>query len=177
MEAALAELYPLNMPLRKTYDAAMSVMTDGVGDMSDAGKRAKWAALQAQAKPGQAMRKLILAATGVMVGSPRKLGDAMDLDTAVLTVRVRHMLTADHPDTERVLLALRIIRRFTHLPGADLQTILECDDGDVRVRMTAASRLLFSWEMQWDVDNVRRVVAPWIAGVCKTAMRILDDLL
>ena len=176
--AAMEVLYP--RPSRRViYDAAIAVMSTGVDNMDAAEKRGKWAALMAPSgpiKPSPAMRKLILAASGVIMGTPWNPEDVIELDTNLLTARVAHKL-AEHTDMGRVSLALRIIRRVAHMPGADLPTILECGVDDVRAKMRDAHNTMFSWEMQWGPDNVRRVPEPWIADVCKTALRLLDDLL
>ena len=177
MNSAMQAL--LSPDLRATYDVAMAVLAHGIDGKSDAEKRVMWSSLCPFGhRHGPAMRNLVRAAAGVILGDAWTPEATIGLDTTLLTATVERVLPADDPDRARACLALRIIRRSTLLlPGATLETVLDCNADEVRGKMRDAHHLLFSWEMRWVDDERRRVPEPWIVDVCKTALRVLDDLM
>ena len=173
-KAAIEALMP---PARlQTYTAAMSVLTEGVGDKSIADKRQLWTALCPLGPLGKSIprRKMIDAACGVLMGDAHGPEVALPHDMAVLTSMVERVLSGDL-DKDRVCLALRIIRRHTLLPKAGLKTILECSEADVGKKMLNAGQQLFSWTMRYKPDGTSRPAPlPWVADVCRLALCILD---
>ena len=173
-KAAIEALMP---PARlQTYTAAMSVLTEGVGDKSIADKRQLWTALCPLGPLGKSIprRKMIDAACGVLMGDAHGPEVALPHDMAVLTSMVERVLSGDL-DKDRVCLALRIIRRHTLLPKAGLKTILECSEADVGKKMLNAAQQLHSWTMRYKPDGSNRPAPlPWVAEVCRVAFCILD---
>lgn len=168
----------------KIYNAAMSVLTgDGLFDKqvhADPEQRSKsWMALCPPARQCQSppWRKLINAASGVLMGDPCEPEAALSQDMAILKAAVDRVLSGG-PDRHRACLALSIIRRSTLLPKATLMTVLQCgDQKEVGTKMLQVSSTLFSWAMRWSPDGSERAPPePWVADVCKTAMRILHDM-
>jgi hypothetical protein len=123
---------------------------------------------------------MIKKAIDALLGDACTADDAVDLDLALLTSMARRTLSANPaatPDTDRVCLAIGIIRRYTLLPDPTLGTTLDCEDNDVYGSMQHAHHQMFSWELRMAPDGSRRVPLPWVADVCRVALRILDDLM
>ena len=181
MNAAIAKM--LTSGQMSSRNAALAVLTGTVTAMTAQQKRHLWASLcpsAATLPETSPRRKMIKKAIDALLGDACTADDAVDLDLALLTSMARRTLSANPaatPDTDRVCLAIGIIRRYTLLPDPTLGTTLDCEDNDVYGSMRHAHHQMFSWELRMAPDGSRRVPLPWVADVCRVALRILDDLM
>ena len=178
MAAALASVVPQDD--LKAYRAALPVLK-GIEGKSYAEKQAVWATLCIPQPPPLSDNaiEILKKACGVFMGDPCSPADALRIAETFVAAAVDTTMTMrDHPDAARVRFALPTILRCTMLPNPPLPTVLACVDADVDDRLRDAHHLLFTWEMRRMLsDGTRRVPVPWIDDVCKTTLRLLDDLL
>jgi hypothetical protein len=155
---------------RVTFECASKVLKGGVQRMSDADKHELCTKL-GNPFDHPMMNVMVKAAYGVMFGA--SWGAPIASKFADATVDT--MLRSAYPiDGARACYALGIIRRCI-VPGATLDTVL--DGGPTSAKLGEALDTLHSWRMLFGTDGARRVPTPWIADMCKVAMRMLDDLI
>ena len=164
----------------KAYHAARSVF-GGLDGKSDAEKQAMWAKLCISQPPPLSDNAIAMLknACGVFMGVPCSPADALGIADAFVAAAVDTTMTMrDHLDAARVRFAFRIILRRTMLINPTLETVLACVNGEVDDRLREAHHLMFPWEMRrMSPDGTRRVPVPWVADLCKTTLRLLDDLM
>lgn len=178
LPAAMAAVVPradLN-----AYRAACPVL-GGIEGKSDAEKQAIWATLCIPQPPplSDNAKTMLKKACGVFMGDPCSPADALGIAEAFIVAAVDATMTIrNHPDTARVRLALRILTRRSMLINPTLEKVLACVDAEVDDRLREAHHLMFPWEMRrMSPDGTRRRPIPWVADLCKAALRLIDDLL